>query len=123
MSFRCIGCDHQIPWDGKGLFFYTCACRSAIFYNEESRQVSLPASVAIGISLGSSVPHLDDLVGSSSYTSPAKEELIAKLKVMGFIWMRECEQCQKDGTLKKRQEREAYWTAFEIEHHLGQKGS
>jgi len=28
--------------------------------------------------------------------------LITELREKGFIWMRECEQCQKDGTLERK---------------------
>jgi len=68
----------------------------------------MPASVVIGISMGRTTPHLGDLVGELNYTSPLKERLIAELREKGFTWMEECEQCQKDGTLKRKQEREKH---------------
>jgi len=113
--YKCIGCDSQIPWDGQGLFCYTCPCGATIFYNEETGQITMPGSVLIGLSIGRTTPHLGDLVGQSDYTSPLKERLIAELRERGFIWMEECEQCQKDGTLKRKQEREDYWTLQEAE--------
>ncbi len=118
--YKCIGCDNQIPWDGTGLFSYTCRCGASIFYNEEDAQLALPASVAIGISKGRSLPHLGDLVGESDYTSPLKESYIALLREKGFIWMEECEQCQKDGTLKREQDRENYWALREAERIIAQ---
>lgn len=97
--YRCIGCDKGISWDGTGLFSYTCPCRATIFWNEETGQISMPASVVIGISKGKTLPHLDDLVGNSDFTSPQKTGVIEELSAQGFIWMRECEQCKNDGTL------------------------
>ncbi len=113
--YKCIGCDGQIPWDGTGLFSYTCPCGATIFYNEETGGLTLPASVAMGMSKGRSLPHLGDLVGESVFTSPLKEKLIAELREKGFIWMSECEQCQKDGTLKRKQEREKHLALREAE--------
>ena len=115
MSFRCIGCDRKIGWDGKGLFSYTCPCGATVFYNEETGRVALPASVAIGISKGKSLPHLGDLVGESNYTSSIKERLIAELREKGFIWMEECEQCRADGALERKLKRETHNAVLEAE--------
>lgn len=103
--YRCIGCDMQTSWDGTGMFSYTCSCGATIFWSEETSQLSMPGLVAIGISEGRSLPHLDDLVGRSDFTSPSKKQVIEELQEKGFIWMEECEQCKKDGTLKRAQER------------------
>ncbi len=113
--YKCIGCDNQIPWDGKSLFSYTCPCGSTAFYDEETGNASFPTSILIGVIKRRSLPHLGDLVGESSYSSPTKERFIARLRKMGSIWMEECEQCQKDGTLKKKQDREAHLALMEAE--------
>ena len=113
--FKCIGCDAQIPWDGTGLFCYTCPCGATVFYNEEIGKITVPASAAIALGRGRSLPHLGYLVGESGYTSPIKEKLIAELREKGFIWMEECEQCQRDGTLKRKQEREKHLALMEAE--------
>lgn len=106
--YKCVGCGRHIPWGGTGLFSYACPCGAAIFYNEETGAIALPASIAIRVSKGQALPHLGDLVGESDYTSSTKERLIAELRERGFIWMEECEQCQKDGTLKRKQDQEKY---------------
>ncbi len=116
MHYKCMGCDNTIPWDGTGSFSYTCQCRATVFWDEETGSVTMPGSVVIGMSKGRSLPHLDDLVGNSDFTSPRKEAFINELKVKGFIWMEECEQCKKDGTLKRKQAREKYWLMQEAEH-------
>ncbi len=112
---KCIGCGNPIPWDGISLFSYTCPCGATVFYDEETGRIALPASVAIGISKGLSPRHLDGLVGESDHTSPLKDRLIAGLRKRGFIWMEECEQCQKDGTLKRKQDREKHLALMEAE--------
>ena len=106
--YKCVGCNAQIPWDGETLFSYTCGCGSTMFYDEEDGTLSMPCTVARRIIIGGEMlPHLDDLVGESDYVSPKKTEIISMLREKGFIWMRECEQCKKDGTLAKREARKA----------------
>lgn len=113
--YKCIGCDSQIAWDGTGLFSYTCSCGATIFYDEETKGLSLPGSVAIGIIKGRNLPHLGNLVGESNYTSPVKERVISELREKGFVWMEECKQCQKDGTLERKQDREKHLAVMEAE--------
>lgn len=113
--YTCVGCNSPIPWDGTGLFSYTCRCGATIFWNEETGQVALSASVIIGISKGQTLPHLDDLVGNSNFTSPKKTGVSNELAQKGFIWMRECEQCRTDGTLARRQAQEKYLIMQEAE--------
>jgi len=43
VSIKCIGCDTQIPWDGAGIFSYTCLCGATIFYDE--RRLFLPYEI------------------------------------------------------------------------------
>lgn len=111
----CIGCDRYIGWEGKGLFSYTCPCGATILYDDETGKLAFPASMMLNLAKGISLPHLDDLVGESDFTSPLKEQLIEELRQKGFIWMRECEQCQKDGTLERKLKREEALAVFEAE--------
>lgn len=115
MSYKCIGCDSKIRWDGTGAFSYTCPCGATIFYNEENGSLAPTFSFVRNLQIGISLPHLNDLVGESTYSSPIKEELIEELRRKGYIWMEECEQCQKDGTLRRKQERENYLVMMEAE--------
>lgn len=115
MSIKCIGCNGDIGWDGKVLFSYTCPCGSTIFYDETTGHLGLPYSLIRTLSQARSLPHLDDLVGGSNQTSPFKEMLIAELRKKGFIWMRECKQCQKDGTLERKLKREEADAVHEAE--------
>ena len=107
MSFKCIGCDRDIGWDGKGTFSYTCPCGALIFYEVETGKLALPTSFILNAAAGRPLPHLNDLLGESDYTSPLKERVIQELRSRGYIWMEECEQCKKDGTLAKKKERES----------------
>ena len=104
MKFHCVGCGNSIPWDGTGLFSYTCRCGGNIFVSEDDRP-SFPASVLIQMCKKKPVTHLDDIIGVSDYTSPEKDGFIAILQGRGFTWMEECEQCKTDGTLKRYQQR------------------
>ena len=51
------------------------------------------------------LPHLNDLVGESNYTSDRKTDVVRVLRDKGFIWMKECEQCKKNGTLARYEAR------------------
>lgn len=114
-SFKCLGCDRDIGWDGKGMFCYTCVCGSTIFYQVETQSIAFPASLVLSLVAHRSIPHLNYLVGESDFTSPLKERLIEELRSRGFIWMEECDQCKRDGTLKRKQEREKYLAVREAE--------
>ena len=113
--FKCVGCDRSIPWDGEGMFSYTCGCDARIFYDETTGKMAYPASFAINAAGGGQLPHLDGLVGKSDHTSPVKERLIAELRQLGSIWMEECEQCKRDGTLERQREREKHLALLEAE--------
>lgn len=112
---HCIGCGSPISWNGKGMFSYTCPCGSTTLINEETGQLHPVGSIAMQILTKNPVTHLDSIVGESNYTSPEKEQLIKELEFMGFIWMKDCKQCQGDGTLKRKQERETYLAVREAE--------
>jgi len=114
-GFKCIGCDREIPWDGEGMFSYTCVCGSRIFYRVETESIAMPAPLVLSLAAGRPRAHFDDLVGESDFTSPLKERLIEELRSRGVTWMEECDQCKKDGTLKRRQEREKYLALREAE--------
>ncbi len=118
MAWRCVGCDATIPWDGKGLFSYTCGCGGTIFYNDQTSAVASPASLALNFNRGIKLPHLDSLVGKSPYTSPVKEAITKELLSRGFIWMKDCEQCRQDGTLERALEREKARAILEAERIL-----
>lgn len=105
MKFHCVGCGSPIPWDGHGIFSYTCRCGGRIFINDESGIPAVPLTVLRGMAAGFPMPHLDDLVGNSEYTSSEKEGMISELRSRGSIWMEECEQCQQDGSLEKHKRR------------------
>lgn len=111
--FHCIGCGSKIPWDGKGVFSYTCACGGRCFSSEGLHRVALPTGLLLNIGRGRPLPHLDDIVGISDYSSPEKEALIAALRCEGFVWMEQCEQCRADGTLERRRKRQEYQRAME----------
>ena len=118
MAFRCIGCDFLIPWDGRGIFCYTCPCGAHIFYNDETGQLSIPASLAIALHEKGSIPHLDYLIGESNHTSPVKEAIRETLVACGAIWMKDCEQCRRDGTYRRKLEREKRLALLEAERIL-----
>lgn len=105
MKFHCVGCGNSIPWDGTSLFSYTCRCGGHVFVGEDGRP-SFPASVIMQAHEEKPITHLDDIIGVSDYTSPEKDALIAELRSFGFTWMKECEQCKADGTLKWYQQRQ-----------------
>ena len=115
MSWRCIGCDSQIGWDGEGTLCYTCPCGGHIFYDDKSARLAPPASLVIAIHEKRDLPHLDYLVGKSDFTSPLKERLIEELKSLGAIWMKDCKQCQEDGTYQRTLDREKAEIMFEAE--------
>ena len=118
MAWRCVGCDGHIPWDGKGVFSYTCRCESRIFYDDQAGGVALPASLVLSLHRGIDLPHLDGLIGKSPYTSPMKEALTKDLLSKGCIWMKDCKQCQNDGTLERELEREKHKAILEAERIL-----
>jgi hypothetical protein len=116
MSIKCIGCDSPVPWDGKGLFCYTCPCGAHIFYDDETGRPVIPVSLAFALHYKKKdVPHLDYLIGESDYTSPVKEEITRFLIERGAIWMKDCEQCRQDGTYQQKLERDKYIAMLEAE--------
>jgi hypothetical protein len=115
MSYRCVGCDAEIGWNGEGTLCYTCRCDGHIFYNTETGQLVLPSSLIIAIHEKRDLSHLDYLIGKSDFTSPLKERLIEELKSLGAIWMKDCPQCLSDGTYQRVLDREKAAVLFEAE--------
>lgn len=115
MSWRCVGCNSEIGWDGKGTLCYTCRCDGHTFYNDETGQFAPPSSLIIAIYEKRDLPHLDYLIGKSDFTSPLKEKLIEELRSLGAVWMKECPQCLADGTYQRMLDREKALALFEAE--------
>jgi hypothetical protein len=114
MVYRCVGCDIVISWSGEGVLCYTCPCGSHIFYGENSNFL-VPTSLVAALVEKRDVPHLDYLIGSSSYTSPIKERLMNDLIAYGAIWMKDCPQCLSDGTYQRELEREKQQALMEAD--------
>lgn len=102
---HCIGCGKRINWDGRGLFSCVCPCYSTTFIDGATGKRFLASRISVQMTMGAPVNHLNDIVGDSDYSSKEKTAFVSELREIGFIWMRECERCREDGTLKKRQER------------------
>jgi len=123
-TYKCVGCDGAIPWDGIGLLCYTCWCGATLFYETETLKLVMPASLISAIYYSQQLgvkpesPHIDYYLGDSSHTSEIKEAVAKQLLDMGLIWMKDCEQCQKDGTLEKKQKREKHLAVVEAEQIL-----
>jgi hypothetical protein len=110
----CVGCGCSIPWSGKGMFCYTRPCGAHVFHSEEGI-MALPASLVIGLYEKGSLAHIDYYVGNSNYSSLMKTAFIQFLQEKGAIWMKDCKQCQEDGTLERAQESERYCAVQEAE--------
>lgn len=117
MTYKCIGCDDPIPWRGVGVLCLTCQCGATVFYQEPAT-FAIPASLAIQLGQGIATKHIDQYVGTSSYTSEIKDLFIKDLLEHGFIWMQDCKQCQADGTLSREQAREKHLAIQEAEQIL-----
>lgn len=121
MSFRCVGCNTSIGWNGQGILCYTCPCGSHTFYNDETMKLVLPGSLVLAIYKERGLPHLDYLIGESDFTSPLKERLVEELKTEGAIWMKDCKQCLEDGTYQRRLDIEKALAILEAETILKRK--
>lgn len=124
MSYKCVGCDGTIPWDGIGTLCYTCQCGATLFYETETLRLAMPASLISAIyhlqqlGIKPESPHIGYYLGDSDYTGELKDAVIKQLLEIGFIWMEDCEQCQKDGTLARKLEREKHLAVTEAERIL-----
>ena len=119
---RCIGCDENLPGDGKENFRDPCSCGATIFYNPETGLLALPHFLGIALLLGKGLPHLDYLIGESDYTSPAKQAMTRALTASGAIWMKDCEQCRQNGVDQKELAREKRLALLEAEKILREGG-
>ncbi len=122
--YKCVGCDRTILWDGEGTFCYTCQCGATLFYETVTLNPVMPASLIAAINtlheLGvkPASPHIDYYLGDSNYTSGIKDLFIKVLLEMGFVWMKDCEQCKEDGTLERKLKREKHLAVAEAEQIL-----
>jgi hypothetical protein len=90
---KCLGCGGSIPWNGRGVFAYTCSCGATIFYDGKT-SIHPPASLVIGLAKKRELPHIDYYLGKSSHTSHEKEEMYDFLRSKGCVWSWECERCK-----------------------------
>ena len=121
MSYKCVGCDGLIPWDGESAFAYTCPCGASMFYDTESLTLAMPASLVWAISrckagVRPEVPHIGYYIGSSSDPCKIKEIALEQLLALGLIWRKDCEQCREDGTYDRQLERESEQALSEAEY-------
>lgn len=98
--FHCVGCGGSIPWDGTGLFSYTCSCGATLFA-DQSHRLSFPASLIMAIHEKRKIPHIDYYLGFSNYISEEKQACYEELRKLGAIWSWECSQC-KERYLKRK---------------------
>ncbi|MFA5186468.1 MAG: hypothetical protein WC551_08335 [Patescibacteria group bacterium] len=118
---KCLGCDRAIPWNGEGAFCYTCPCGATVFYRDEPTTLMMPMSLSRYLMVlhrglkGPAPGHIDRYVGTSPHTSQLKSIFVEFLQHIGLVWMKDCPQCQQDGTLSKMQKREAYLAVKEAE--------
>jgi hypothetical protein len=94
MKFYCVGCGKPIPWDGKGLFAYTCPCGATLFADENGK-FAWPASLIKAIFEHGEPPHIDYYLGRSNYDSPEKQKAIEFLRRLGARWSWECNECRR----------------------------
>jgi len=94
-KFFCLGCGVRIPWDGKGLFAYTCRCRATAF-RDEKWNLSMPVSFWEMLKEGREPPHIDYYLGVTKYTSPLKEQVYELLRKLGAVYSWECDECREN---------------------------
>lgn len=94
--YHCVGCGRIIPWNGRGVFAYTCPCGARLFAGPKG--YSLPASLIFGVPNGKELPHIDYYLGISDFVSAEKTKALEELKKAGCIWSWDCPKC-KDETL------------------------
>ena len=102
----CLGCENCIPWDGKGMFCYTCPCgatvfhrgdflippASLVFFLEAARNNTLPREPA----------HYEYWLGRSAKVTALKRAVLADLKTLGVTSALDCEKCRdREAELRK----------------------
>lgn len=98
--YHCCGCGRPIPWDGTGLFSYTCRCGATIFA-DQNHKPAFPASLIIAIHEKREIPHIDYYLGFSNYVSVEKQALYEEFRKLGCLWSWECSRC-KDRFLERK---------------------
>ena len=93
MKFHCVGCGRTIPWDGKGLFAYTCPCGATLFADEDGK-FAWPVSLITAISEHREPPHIDYYLGRSNYDSAEKQKAVEFLRKLGARWSWDCDECR-----------------------------
>lgn len=112
---KCLGCDREIAWDGKGLFAYTCPCGATVFYDEE-KGLALPASL---FTLDpENPPHIDYYLGKSNYWSKRKQEMYEYLKSQGAVWSWQCPKCRDWAIKRAKMEKDNGFYPFEFHWEL-----
>lgn len=101
--YHCVGCGGSIPWDGTGIFAYTCSCGATIFADQNGVP-ALPASLIIRVKEGRDLPHIDYYLGFSNHVSEEKQRLYEELQKLGAIWSWDCERCKERFLQRKRME-------------------
>ncbi len=95
-----------------------------MFYETETLRLAMPASLVAAIQtlrctgVKPEFPHIDYYLGESNHTSDVKVVVAKVLMEIGFTWMEDCEQCQKDGTLERKLKREKQLAVAEAERIL-----
>lgn len=112
-GFHCVGCGRSIPWDGTGIFAYTCACGANLFATDKG-YISFPASLAMAKEGKIEIPHLDYYLGISNYVSAEKQKAYDDLRKLGSVWSWECDECRERYLkLRKAQLKEGFFR-FEL---------
>jgi len=116
---RCLGCNREISWDGRGIFAYTCPCGARVFYDETNpKQIYYPVSLAISLLRGHPLPHIDYYLGKSSFWSHLKQQFYEFLRSKGAIWSWECPECRKRIVERTAMEKAEGFYPFEIHPEL-----
>lgn len=102
-TIHCVGCGQMIPWDGTGLFAYTCRCGATLFADSNGNLIP-PASLVLAIVGKRELPHIDYYIGYSNYVSIEKQKVYDELRQLGAKWSWECEHCKDHFLERKRME-------------------
>lgn len=119
---KCLGCDRDIPWDGKSFFAYTCPCGATIFYDEMkwAKNMAPPVSLIMCLYEKRELPHIDYYLGKSSHWSKLKQEMYDFLRSKGAIWSWECSQCKEQIIKRSKMEKEEGFYPLEFHKELEQ---
>jgi len=116
---NCLGCDRNIPWDGKRPLAYTCPCGATVFYEViDGRPCVFPPISFLRVTLGEAPPHIDYYLGKSSYWSEVKQKFYDSLRSRGAVWSWECEKCRERTVTRALMEREHGLYRFDFHPNL-----